>query len=116
MFLSWSVLLYWFMSGAASPEVYTFLQKVCVTKHQACPHSPSLSSSRDAGTRFRPLSFQVPKPLFPIAGCPMVQHQIEACTKLPECKEVFLLGYFQPLQELKKFLQAVQKDYNISVR
>ena len=68
------------------------------------------------GTRFRPLSFQVPKPLFPIAGFPMVQHQIEACAKLPDCKEVLLLGYFQPSQELKKFLQTVQKDCNLSVR
>ena len=92
------------------------LQKAYASNSQTSLHSPSLSSSRDAGTRFRPLSFQVPKPLFPIAGCPMVQHQIEACAKLPECKEVLLLGYFQPSQELKKFLQAVQKDYNLSVR
>lgn len=30
------------------------------------------------GTRFRPLSLDVPKPLFPIAGLPIVQHHIEA--------------------------------------
>ena len=77
---------------------------------------PSLSSSHNVGTRFRPLSFQVPKPVFPIAGFPMVQHQIEACAKLAGCKEVLLLGYFQPWQELKTFLKAVQKDYNLSVR
>lgn len=35
-----------------------------------------------AGTRFRPLSFEVPKPLFPVAGVPMVQHHIEACAKV----------------------------------
>lgn len=46
----------------------------------------------------------------------MVQHQIEACAKLAECREVLLLGYFQPWQELKTFLKAVQKDYKMSVR
>ena len=35
-----------------------------------------------AGTRFRPLSFEVPKPLFPVAGVPMLQHHIEACAKV----------------------------------
>lgn len=34
------------------------------------------------GTRFRPLSFEVPKPLFPVAGVPMLQHHIEACSKV----------------------------------
>nr|XP_035938845.1 mannose-1-phosphate guanyltransferase alpha isoform X10 [Halichoerus grypus] len=33
------------------------------------------------GTRFRPLSFEVPKPLFPVAGVPMIQHHIEACAQ-----------------------------------
>lgn len=35
-----------------------------------------------AGTRFRPLSFNVPKPLFPLAGQPMVHHPISACKKV----------------------------------
>jgi mannose-1-phosphate guanylyltransferase len=34
------------------------------------------------GTRFRPLSLDVPKPLFPVAGRPIVQHHIEACSKV----------------------------------
>ena len=34
------------------------------------------------GTRFRPLSLDVPKPLFPVAGLPIVQHHIEACVKV----------------------------------
>ncbi|KAK6061215.1 hypothetical protein COOONC_01119, partial [Cooperia oncophora] len=29
------------------------------------------------GTRFRPLSLQLPKPLFPIAGVPLVEHHID---------------------------------------
>ena len=34
------------------------------------------------GTRFRPLSLDSPKPLFPIAGLPIIQHHIEACSKV----------------------------------
>jgi mannose-1-phosphate guanylyltransferase len=34
------------------------------------------------GTRFRPLSFNIPKPLFPLAGQPMVHHPISACQKV----------------------------------
>lgn len=35
-----------------------------------------------AGTRFRPLSFNLAKPLFPLAGRPMVHHPILACKKV----------------------------------
>ncbi len=35
------------------------------------------------GTRFRPLSFNLAKPLFPLAGQPMVHHPILACQKVP---------------------------------
>jgi mannose-1-phosphate guanylyltransferase len=68
------------------------------------------------GTRFRPLSFQVPKPLFPIAGYPMIQHHIEACSRLPDCKEIIILGYYQPTAELKKFIQFAQKEHGVLIR
>ncbi|XP_031816995.1 mannose-1-phosphate guanyltransferase alpha, partial [Sarcophilus harrisii] len=43
------------------------------------------------GTRFRPLSFEVPKPLFPVAGVPMIQHHIEACAQvMPPSSETLL--------------------------
>ena len=34
------------------------------------------------GTRFRPLSLDIPKPLFPVAGYPMIHHHIEAASKV----------------------------------
>ena len=34
------------------------------------------------GTRFRPLSLELPQPLFPIAGSPWLQHHIEAIVKV----------------------------------
>ncbi|XP_062383997.1 mannose-1-phosphate guanyltransferase alpha-B [Sardina pilchardus] len=68
------------------------------------------------GTRFRPLSFEVPKPLFPVAGVPMLQHHIEACAKVPGMKEIILLGFYQPNEELNRFLMTVQQELKISVR
>mmetsp|Transcript_22148 Transcript_22148/g.36686 ORF Transcript_22148/g.36686 Transcript_22148/m.36686 type:complete len:458 (+) Transcript_22148:1299-2672(+) len=50
------------------------------------------------GTRFRPISLSeqfVPKPLFPLAGRPMILHLIEACVKLPEVQEILLIGFYE---------------------
>src|SRR4051812_15299572 len=38
------------------------------------------------GTRFRPLSLTHPKPLFPIAGQPLLYHHIAALAKLEDMK------------------------------
>ncbi|XP_055361148.1 mannose-1-phosphate guanyltransferase alpha-A isoform X1 [Betta splendens] len=68
------------------------------------------------GTRFRPLSFEVPKPLFPVAGVPMLQHHIEACVKVPNMKEILLIGFYQPNEELNRFLSNAQQEFKISIR
>ncbi|XP_044294310.1 mannose-1-phosphate guanyltransferase alpha isoform X1 [Varanus komodoensis] len=68
------------------------------------------------GTRFRPLSFEVPKPLFPVAGVPMIQHHIEACTKVPNLKEVLLIGFYQPNDALSRFLVLAQQEFKIPIR
>uniref|UniRef100_A0A4W3GHJ5 GDP-mannose pyrophosphorylase Aa n=1 Tax=Callorhinchus milii TaxID=7868 RepID=A0A4W3GHJ5_CALMI len=68
------------------------------------------------GTRFRPLSFEVPKPLFPVAGVPMIQHHIEACAKVPNMKEVLLIGFYQPNEELSRFLITAQQQFKVSIR
>ncbi len=33
----------------------------------------------NVGTRFRPLSLELPQALFPIAGVPLLEHHIDAC-------------------------------------
>ncbi|XP_059583564.1 mannose-1-phosphate guanyltransferase alpha isoform X2 [Alligator mississippiensis] len=68
------------------------------------------------GTRFRPLSFEVPKPLFPVAGVPMIQHHIEACTKVPNMKEILLVGFYQPNEALSHFLVSAQQEFKIPIR
>nr|XP_020647757.1 mannose-1-phosphate guanyltransferase alpha isoform X1 [Pogona vitticeps] len=68
------------------------------------------------GTRFRPLSFEVPKPLFPVAGVPMIQHHIEACTKVPNMKEILLIGFYQPNEALSHFLVSAQQEFKIPIR
>ncbi|XP_018092963.1 mannose-1-phosphate guanyltransferase alpha-A isoform X1 [Xenopus laevis] len=68
------------------------------------------------GTRFRPLSFEVPKPLFPVAGVPMVQHHIEACSKVPNLKEILLIGFYQPNEALNSFLLKAQQEFKVAIR
>lgn len=68
------------------------------------------------GTRFRPLSFEVPKPLFPVAGVPMIQHHIEACAQVPGMQEILLIGFYQPDEALTRFLEAAQQEFNLPIR
>lgn len=46
-------------------------------------------------TRFRPLSLDVPKPLFPVAGAPIISHHLAALTKVEGLKEVLIIGFFE---------------------
>ncbi|EGO54739.1 hypothetical protein NEUTE1DRAFT_118303 [Neurospora tetrasperma FGSC 2508] len=46
------------------------------------------------GTRFRPLSLDVPKPLFDVAGHPIIWHCLTAIAKVPSIHEVYLIGYY----------------------
>jgi NDP-sugar pyrophosphorylase family protein len=41
------------------------------------------------GTRFRPLSLEIPKPLFPIAGFPILHHLIESCAQVSRISSLF---------------------------
>ncbi|XP_070570338.1 mannose-1-phosphate guanylyltransferase regulatory subunit alpha-A-like isoform X1 [Ptychodera flava] len=68
------------------------------------------------GTRFRPLSLELPKPLFPVAGFPMIYHHIEACSRVPDLKEILLIGFYQPSEALSRFIQDVTKQFKIPIR
>ncbi|CAF0998954.1 unnamed protein product [Didymodactylos carnosus] len=68
------------------------------------------------GTRFRPLSLEMPKPLFPVAGYPIIHHLIESCAKLSEVREILLIGCYQPNEALSRFIANAQQSFNISIR
>lgn len=67
------------------------------------------------GTRFRPLSFNTPKPLFPIAGQPMVQHPISACKRIPNLSQVFLIGFYEE-REFALYVSSISNELKVSVR
>ncbi|WAR09910.1 GMPAB-like protein [Mya arenaria] len=54
--------------------------------------NPQISTK---GTRFRPLSLETPKPLFPVKGL----------------KEVILIGFYQPNDSLNRFITQAQLQY-----
>lgn len=68
-----------------------------------------------SGTRFRPLSLDIPKPLFPIGGIPIIEHHIHACSELPNLSEVLIIGSYQ-FTEMKAFLDEVQSKYRVNIR
>jgi len=67
------------------------------------------------GTRFRPLSLDVPKPLFPVAGIPMIQHHIETCASVKEIKEILILGFY-PAHEMTSFIQDMENQHKVRIR
>ncbi|KAG7300969.1 hypothetical protein JYU34_015324 [Plutella xylostella] len=67
------------------------------------------------GTRFRPLSLDIPKPLFPVAGLPLIQHHIEACVQLEECKEILIIGSYT-VNLMQQFVSDMMKEYHVTIR
>lgn len=67
------------------------------------------------GTRFRPLSLDLPKPLFPVAGRPMIQHHVEALSKVEGLSEVILMGFFND-SLFDGFIDTISETVGISVR
>ena len=71
--------------------------------------------SQCLGTRFRPLSLDEPKPLFSVAGYPIIQHHIEACVKVPDLKEIIILGYYAA-GAMSEFVSNMIHLYGINIR
>ncbi|XP_076641920.1 GDP-mannose pyrophosphorylase A isoform X1 [Halictus rubicundus] len=67
------------------------------------------------GTRFRPLSLDIPKPLFPVAGLPVIQHHIEACSKVENLGEILIIGSYLA-SDLAQFINEMTTTYNIVIR
>ncbi|KAL9227418.1 hypothetical protein vseg_003107 [Gypsophila vaccaria] len=67
------------------------------------------------GTRFRPLSLNIPKPLFPLAGQPMVHHPISACKRIPNLAQIYLVGFYEE-REFALYVSAISNELRVSVR
>uniref|UniRef100_A0A453IQ90 Nucleotidyl transferase domain-containing protein n=1 Tax=Aegilops tauschii subsp. strangulata TaxID=200361 RepID=A0A453IQ90_AEGTS len=67
------------------------------------------------GTRFRPLSLNVPKPLFPLAGQPMVHHHISACRRIPNLAQIYLIGFYEE-REFALYVSSISNELRIPVR
>ncbi|KAI5481123.1 hypothetical protein MNV49_005558 [Pseudohyphozyma bogoriensis] len=68
------------------------------------------------GTRMRPLSLDIPKPLFPIAGRAIVWHAIQALSKVEGLQEVLLIGFYDD-SVFSHFVKDASRDFpNLSIR
>lgn len=67
------------------------------------------------GTRFRPLSLNVPKPLFPLAGQPMVHHPISACRRIPNLAQIYLIGFYEE-REFALYVSSISNELRVPVR
>ncbi|CAH9115065.1 unnamed protein product [Cuscuta epithymum] len=67
------------------------------------------------GTRFRPLSLNIPKPLFPLAGQPMVHHPISACKRIPNLAQIYLIGFYEE-REFAIYVSSISNELRVPVR
>ncbi|RVW52846.1 Mannose-1-phosphate guanyltransferase alpha [Vitis vinifera] len=67
------------------------------------------------GTRFRPLSLNTPKPLFPLAGQPMVHHPISGCKRIPNLAQIYLVGFYEE-REFALYVSSISSELRVPVR
>ncbi|XP_038993506.1 mannose-1-phosphate guanyltransferase alpha-like [Hibiscus syriacus] len=67
------------------------------------------------GTRFRPLSLNVAKPLFPLAGQPMIHHPISACKRIPNLAQIYLVGFYEE-REFALYVSSISTELRVPVR
>ncbi|KAL6551517.1 hypothetical protein OROGR_007671 [Orobanche gracilis] len=67
------------------------------------------------GTRFRPLSFSTPEPLFPLAGQPMIHHPISACRRISNLVQIFLIGFYEE-RKFGLYVSSISNELKVPVR
>ncbi|GAA5830042.1 hypothetical protein JCM11251_006853 [Rhodosporidiobolus azoricus] len=68
------------------------------------------------GTRFRPLSLDVPKPLFSVGGRPIIWHSLVALSRVEGLSEVLLVGFYDEAV-INPFIKEASRDFpNLSIR
>lgn len=69
-----------------------------------------------SGTRFRPLSLDIPKPLFPIGGKPMIWHHLVALSRIEAVHEVLLIGFYEE-SVFSSFIKDAKDEFmNFSIK
>lgn len=79
-----------------------------------------LAGGSSIGTRFRPLSIDTPKVLFPIAGKPLLTHIIDNLVSQlgGDLEEVFLISFFKdstPFDEYVDEIKRIYPDLKVSI-
>jgi len=64
---------------------------------------------------FRPLSLQQPKPLFPVAGQPLIWHHVKSLVRFENLEEILLIGFYEPVQ-FESFVQSIHQEFNIEIK
>ncbi|KAG9255557.1 GDP-mannose pyrophosphorylase [Emericellopsis atlantica] len=62
------------------------------------------------GTRFRPLSLDVPKPLFEVAGHPIIWHCLAAVAAVGSIQDVNIIGYYDETV-FRDFIKDATKEF-----
>ncbi|KEZ40068.1 Nucleotidyl transferase [Scedosporium apiospermum] len=81
-------------------------------KEQPSTKAVILVGGPSRGTRFRPLSLDVPKPLFEVAGHPIIWHCVSALSKLTtkHLQEVYIIGYYEE-QIFQNFIKDASLEF-----
>ncbi|KYK61129.1 GDP-mannose pyrophosphorylase [Drechmeria coniospora] len=86
-------------------------------KGQGTTKAVILVGGPSRGTRFRPLSLDVPKPLFEVAGHPIIWHCLSAIARVPiNIKDVYIIGYYDE-SVFSDFIKDSAKEFpSITIR
>ncbi|EEY23954.1 mannose-1-phosphate guanyltransferase [Verticillium alfalfae VaMs.102] len=82
------------------------------TQDAATTKAVILVGGPSRGTRFRPLSLDVPKPLFDVAGHPIIWHCLAAIGRIPDgqISEVLIIGYYDETV-FRDFIKDSSKEF-----
>ncbi|KAK5103749.1 hypothetical protein LTS08_003168 [Lithohypha guttulata] len=86
------------------------LRRTASSNTQGSTKAVILVGGPSRGTRFRPLSLDVPKPLFEVAGHPIIWHNLTAIAKVESVKEVILIGYYDE-SVFRDFIKDSSKEF-----
>ncbi|KAI9899894.1 hypothetical protein N3K66_004156 [Trichothecium roseum] len=86
------------------------LQVPMRSKEQGSTKAVILVGGPSRGTRFRPLSLDVPKPLFEVAGHPIIWHCLRAVADVGSIHDVCIIGYYDETV-FRDFIKDAAKSF-----